>query len=148
VLALTASSTATTGTATVAITGTSGSLTATTTIALTVSAATSGSGCHVVYSISPQNTTAFGAAISIQNTGSTAISSWTLTWSFANGQAVTSLWNGTETQSGANVTVKNLGYNGTIAAGATYTGAGFNGSWNGATNAVPTSFAINGTTCH
>jgi len=29
---------------------------------------------------------------------------------------------------GANVTVKNLTYNGTIAAGATYTGVGFNGS--------------------
>jgi len=32
-------------------------------------------------------------------------------------------------------------------AGATYTGMGFNGTWNGTTNAVPTSFAVNGTTC-
>jgi hypothetical protein len=57
------------------------------------------------------------------------------------------LWNGNETQSGANVTVTNESYNGSIAAGASYTGVGFNGTWNGVTNAVPASFAVNGTTC-
>jgi len=35
--------------------------------------------CNVVYTISPQNSTAFGAAITINNTGTTALSSWTLT---------------------------------------------------------------------
>ena len=107
----------------------------------------SGLGCHVTYSVSSQWPGGFTGAISIENTGSSAISSWTLTWSFANGQTVTQLWNGTETQSGANVTVSNLSYNGTIAAGATYTGLGFNGSWNNVTNAAPTSFAVNGTAC-
>jgi hypothetical protein len=146
VLTLTATSTATLGAATVTITGTSGTLTATTTVALTVI----GGGtpaCQVIYTISPQSTTAFGAAITIENTSSTALSNWTLTWSFANGQTVSSLWNGIETQSGANVTVTNESYNGTIAAGGSLTGIGFNGTWNGVTNAVPTSFAINGTTC-
>ena len=100
-----------------------------------------------IYTISPQNSTAFGAAITIDNTGATALTSWTLTWSFANGQTVSSLWNGIETQSGANVTVKNETYNGSIAAGGSLTGIGFNGTWNGVTNAVPTSFAINGTAC-
>jgi endo-1,4-beta-xylanase len=51
-------------------------------------------------------------------------------------------------QSGANVTVRNLSYNGTIAAGGTYTGVGFNGTWNGAANGVPASFAVNGVTCN
>jgi hypothetical protein len=100
----------------------------------------------VDYTISPQNTSAFGAAITIVN-GPTAITSWTLTWTFANGQTVSSLWNGIETQSGANVTVKNESYNGSIAAGGSLTGIGFNGTWNGTTNAVPASFAINGTAC-
>jgi hypothetical protein len=145
VLTLTASSSATTGTSTVTITGTSGSTTATTTIALTVG--TSGFGCHIVYTISSQWSGGFGAAITIENTGTTAISSWTLTWTFANGQTITQLWNGTETQSGANVTVKNMSYNGSIPAGGSYSGMGFNGTWNNATNAVPTSFAVNGTTC-
>ena len=43
--------------------------------------------CNVVYTISPQNSTAFGAAITIENTGTTAWTSWTLTWVFANGPA-------------------------------------------------------------
>jgi hypothetical protein len=105
-----------------------------------------GSGCTVDYTISPQNNTAFGAAISIKN-GSTAITSWTLTWTFANGQTVSSLWNGIETQSGANVTVKNEPYNGSIAANATLSGIGFNGTWNGTTNSVPTAISLNGTAC-
>ncbi|MGA2889952.1 MAG: cellulose binding domain-containing protein [Terracidiphilus sp.] len=105
-----------------------------------------GSGCTVDYTISPQNSAAFGAAISITN-GSTAITGWTLTWAFANGQTISSLWNGVETQSGANVTVKNESYNGTIAANGTLSGIGFNGTWNGTTNAVPTAISLNGTAC-
>jgi len=105
-----------------------------------------GSGCTVDYGISPQNSSAFGAAITIKN-GSTAVTSWTLTWSFANGQTVSQLWNGVESQSGANVTVKNESYNGGIAAGGTLSGIGFNGTWNGTTNAVPTAFSLNGTAC-
>jgi len=105
------------------------------------------SACKVVYTISPQNNTAFGAAITIQNTGTTAWSSWSLTWAFANGQTISSLWNGNEIQSGVNVTVTNESYNGSIAAGGSLSGIGFNGTWNGVANAVPTSFAVNGTTC-
>ena len=147
VLTFTASRTATTGAATVTITGTSGTLTETTTIALTVVPVTSTVKCTVDYTITPQNTSAFGASITIDNTGTTAWTSWTLTWAFANGQTVSSLWNGIETQSGANVTVKNESYNGSVAAGGSLTGVGFNGTWNGTTNAVPTAFSINGTAC-
>ncbi len=103
--------------------------------------------CNILYTIQPQNTSAFGAAITIQNTGTTAITSWSLTWAFANGQTISSLWNGAETQSGANVTVNNESYNGSIAAGASLSGIGFNGTWNGATNAVPTAFSLSGTAC-
>jgi cellulose 1,4-beta-cellobiosidase len=145
VLTFTASATATVGLSTVTITGTSGSTTATTTIALTVASSAS-SGCTIDYAISPQNNTAFGATITIVN-GSTAITSWTLTWTFANGQTISSLWNGVETQSGANVTVKNEPYNGSIAANGALTGIGFNGTWNGTTNAIPTAFSLNGTAC-
>ena len=147
VLTLAASSSATTGSSTVTITGTSGTLTATTTIALTVTTATTGFACHITYAITNQWPGGFGAAITINNTGTTSISNWTLTWAFANGQTITQIWNGSETQSGANVTVTNLSYNGSIPAGGNYNGMGFNGSWNNTTNAVPTSFAVNGTTC-
>ncbi|WP_420237060.1 glycoside hydrolase family 6 protein [Telmatobacter bradus] len=147
VITFTAGSSATVGTSTVTVTGTSGSLTATTTIALTVQAASTSFACHVGYTISSQWAGGFGAAISIENTSSTAITSWTLTWTFANGQTISQLWNGSESQSGSVVTVTNLSYNGSIAAGATLSGMGFNGTWNNTTNAVPTSFAVNGTTC-
>jgi endoglucanase len=146
-LTLTASGTATTGASTVTITGTSGTLTASTTIALTVNTGTSGAKCTIGYTISPQNTSAFGAAITINNTGTTALTNWTLTWAFPNGQTVSQLWNGIETQSGANVTVKNEPYNGSIAAGGTLSGIGFNGTWNGSTNAIPTAFSLNGVAC-
>jgi hypothetical protein len=103
--------------------------------------------CNIVYTINPQSSTAFGANLTIYNTGTTAWTSWTLTWAFANGQTISSIWNASKAQSGANVTVSSLNYNGSIPAGASYSGVGFDGLWNGATNAVPTSFAINGTTC-
>lgn len=148
VVTLTASATATPGSSTVTITGTSGTLTASTTIALTVSSGSAGgTSCTIDYVISPQNSTTFGAAITIVNNSSTALTNWTLTWSFANGQTVSSLWNGIESQSGANVTVTNESYNGSIAAGGSYSGVGFNGTWNGSSNAVPTAFSLNGTAC-
>jgi Glycosyl hydrolase family 48/Cellulose binding domain len=103
--------------------------------------------CKVVYTISPQSTSAFGAAITIQNTGTTAWTGWTLTWAFANGQTVSQLWNGIESQSGANVTVANEPYNGSVAAGGSVSGVGFNATWNGASNTVPASFAVNGVAC-
>jgi hypothetical protein len=113
----------------------------------TTQPAGTGSACHVVYTISSQWQGGFGAAITIDNTGTTTLSNWTLTWAFANGQTITQLWNGNETQSGANVTVTNMSYNGSIPAGGSYTGMGFNGTWNNSTNAIPASFAVNGTTC-
>ena len=115
----------------------------------TTSAASGGSGtaCHVTYSIVNQWPGGFQSAITMNNTGSTAWSGWTLTWSFANGQTVTNLWNGTAAQSGANVKVTNFSYNGSIPAGGNYNGVGFTGTWNSSSNAVPVSFAVNGTAC-
>ena len=108
---------------------------------------TSGSSCHVTYTITNQWPGGFGATISITNTGTTAINGWTLTFAFPNGQTITQLWNGSYTQSGANVTITNVSYNGSIAAGATVSSSpGFNGSWSGS-NTVPTSFKLNGVSC-
>src|SRR5213596_3570943 len=59
--------------------------------------------------------------------GSTAITRWTVTWTLASGQAITQLWNGALSTSGTSVTVKNLSYNGSLAAGASTT-FGFNGT--------------------
>jgi endoglucanase len=51
--------------------------------------------------------------------GNSAITAWTVKWNLASGQTITQLWNGALTTSGSAVTVKNLSYNGSLAAGAT-----------------------------
>jgi cellulase/cellobiase CelA1 len=148
VLTLTATTTATLGAATITVTGTSGSTTATTTIALTVGQG-GGGACTVDYTISPQNTSQFGATITIVNGGTTALSNWSLTWTFANGQTISNSWNGAVTQSGGNVTVSQQAGQTwqNIPAGGSYSGFGFNGTWNGTANAIPTAFSLNGTAC-
>lgn len=107
-----------------------------------------GSGpCSVHYAISNQWNTGFTASVSITNTGSTAITSWNLSFSFPNGQTITQIWNGTFTQSGSNVIITNVGYNGSIPPGGTLSSPpGFNGSWTGA-NGSPSAFTLNGAAC-
>jgi len=111
--------------------------------------ASTGGGCAVTYTSSPQNSSQFGATIAIKNNGSTTLSNWSLTWTFANGQTIASSWNGAVSQSGANVTVSEQAGQTwqNIPAGGTYSGFGFNGTWNGVTNAKPTAFSLNGTAC-
>src|SRR5690348_4653286 len=75
------------------------------------SAATS--GCQVTYSVSSQWPGGFGASVAVTNLGS-AVNGWQLTWSFGAGQTITQLWNGSFTQSGANVTVTNATWNASI----------------------------------
>ncbi len=111
-----------------------------------ISTAAAQTACSVGYAISSQWPGGFGAALTIKNTGTTAISNWTLTWSFTNGQTITQIWNASVTQSGANVSITNAGYDGTIPAGGSLATVGFNGTWNG-TNSIPVSFALNGVTC-
>jgi Glycosyl hydrolase family 62/Cellulose binding domain len=111
---------------------------------LTSSPAHAAAGCRVDYTVASSWPGGFTANVNVTNLGD-AVSSWKLTWSFAAGQTITQLWNGTATQSGANVTVTNASYNGSIATNGTAS-LGFNGSWNGS-NPVPTDFALNGTTC-
>jgi hypothetical protein len=112
------------------------------------SAATSGAmSCHVVYSVTSQWNVGFGTAISIQNTGTTTINDWTLSWTWPGNQQVTESWNATYSQSGANAKLTYMSYNASIAPGGTLTGVGFNGSYSGS-NPSPTAFYVNGTLCH
>ncbi|GAA1081958.1 cellulose binding domain-containing protein [Kitasatospora arboriphila] len=105
-----------------------------------------GSSCEVTYAVSSQWGGGFGANVTVKNTGSTAVNGWTLKWSFANGQTVSSLWNGAVTQTGADVTVTNLAYNGSLPANGGTTSFGFNGTWTG-TNTKPATFTLNNTPC-
>ncbi|MFI8230582.1 glycoside hydrolase family 48 protein [Streptomyces sp. NPDC085900] len=87
----------------------------------------------------------FTADLTITNRGTDTIDGWTLTYSYSGNQKLSNGWNGTWSQSGSAITVRDAGYNGKIAANAAVsTGAQF--SYSG-TNTAPTNFAINGTTC-
>ena len=103
--------------------------------------------CHVSYSVTSQWNNGFGGAFSIQNTGTVAMTSWNLTWTWAKNQRVTQSWNSNYSQPAASVSFTNMSYNASIAPGATLTGMGFNASFNG-TNPAPTAFYVNGTLCN
>lgn len=112
-----------------------------------VAAATSANaaaGCSVKYTVSSQWSGGFGAAVDVTNLGD-PITSWSLVFTFPAGQTITQLWNGSVTQSGSTVTVRNAAWNGAVATNGTAS-FGFNGSWTGS-NPVPASFALNGVTC-
>jgi endo-1,4-beta-xylanase len=111
----------------------------------TATSGTGGASCSVHYAVQSQWNTGFTAGVTITNTGSTTINGWTVTWTFANGQTITQIWNASDTQSGGNVSATNLSYDATVAPGAS-TSFGFNGAWSGS-NAAPTSFKLNGATC-
>ena len=69
-------------------------------VALTVTAisARAAAGCGVTYTVSSQWPGGFGANVNVNNLGD-PVSGWRLTWSFAAGQTITQLWNGTVSQS-------------------------------------------------
>ncbi|MFJ9806863.1 glycosyl hydrolase family 18 protein [Streptomyces sp. NPDC101158] len=78
----------------------------------------------------------------VKNTGTTSLSSWTVEWDFPSGTAVTSAWDATVTSAGTHWTAKNVGWNGTLAPGATIS-FGFNGTGSGS----PSGCKVNGGSC-
>ncbi|WP_443070370.1 glycosyl hydrolase family 18 protein [Streptomyces sp. QHH-9511] len=78
----------------------------------------------------------------VKNTGTTTLSSWTVEWDYPAGTTVTSAWDATVTGSGTHWTAKNVGWNGTLAPGATVS-FGFNGTGTGA----PSGCKVNGASC-
>ncbi|MBX6384822.1 MAG: cellulose binding domain-containing protein, partial [Microbispora sp.] len=87
----------------------------------------------------------FTADVTITNTGTAPVNGWTVTWTWPGNQQVTNAWNATVTQSGTQVTARNVSYNSTIPAGGS-TNFGFQGVYSGS-NPNPTAFALNGTAC-
>ncbi|MGB7539746.1 MAG: cellulase family glycosylhydrolase [Anaerolineales bacterium] len=128
-------------------TGPTVSLTRTPTRTNTPGASATGTAlCTVAYTNQNDWGSGFTATVVITNNGSTPINGWTLAWTFSGNQIITNLWNGSYTQSGAAVTVRNLSYNGAIGAGGGSVSFGFNAGYSGA-NATPSGFALNGTIC-
>ncbi|MCM2421681.1 glycoside hydrolase family 18 chitinase [Streptomyces sp. RKAG293] len=86
--------------------------------------------------------TGFGAGWTIKNTGTTTITSWTVEWDYPTGTSVTSFWDATVTHTANHWTAKNVGWNGTLAPGASAS-FGFNGAGSGS----PSGCKVNGGSC-
>jgi hypothetical protein len=95
-------------------------------------------GCSVAYTSPSQWQGGFTANVVITNVGD-AVDGWTLTWSFGAGQKVEQAWSAEASQSGAQVTARNVSYNASIPAGGSVS-FGFNGSMTGTDNPAPESF--------
>ena len=87
----------------------------------------------------------FGANVTIANLGSSAVNGWELTYSHTGNQTLQHGWNGAWSQSGKQVTVTNMSWNGAIPAGRSVS-AGASFSYSGS-NAKPTNFTVNGAAC-
>jgi endoglucanase len=101
--------------------------------------------CQAVYSLTNSWSGGFQAQIVLTNTAATALSPWTLAFTFGGDQQIASLWDATYTQSGEGVTVTPESYDATIAAGSSVT-VGFTGSYT-SSDAAPAAFTVNGTAC-
>ncbi|MFI1865852.1 glycosyl hydrolase family 18 protein [Streptomyces jumonjinensis] len=78
----------------------------------------------------------------VKNTGTTAISAWTVEWDFPAGTRVTSAWDADVTNTGNHWTAKNKSWASSLAPGASVT-FGFNGTGSGA----PSNCKLNGGSC-
>lgn len=90
--------------------------------------------CTATYAITGQWTGGFQGAVTVK-AGTAAIRSWTVTWTWPDGQRFTNAWNAAVTTSGDAVTARSLSYNGSLPAGGS-TSWGFTAAWTG-TNTTP-----------
>ncbi len=110
----------------------------------TVSSTPGTAACRVGDVVNAWNT-GLTSSITVTNTGTTAISGWSLVFSLPGGQVITSGWNASYSPTSGQVTARNLSYNADIAAGAAVT-IGFQATHTGNT-AVPATFTLNGAAC-
>ncbi|MGC4852410.1 cellulose binding domain-containing protein [Micromonospora sp. DT4] len=85
-----------------------------------MSSTPSPSGARATYTVTNSWSGGFQASVTV-TAGATAIRGWTVSWTFPNGQAISQIWGGTHTQSGASVRVTNVDYNGSLPAGGSTT---------------------------
>jgi hypothetical protein len=79
------------------------------------------SGCTASYSVVNSWSGGFQSQVTVTNTGTSSLSGWHLAWTFPGDQKISSLWNGSYTQSGQQVGVTPASYDTTIAPGASVT---------------------------
>lgn len=104
----------------------------------------SSGGCSVTATAQSQWSTGYVVQpVTVKNTGSSAISNWTVTFTLPAGHTVTGSWNATFSVSGQTVTAKGMSYNSTLAAGASTT-FGYQASRPNGNTALPSAYTCDG----
>ncbi|MEU7890794.1 lytic polysaccharide monooxygenase [Microbispora bryophytorum] len=93
-----------------------------------------GGACSATYKVVSSWGGGYQGEVTVK-AGSSSISSWTASWTQPSGSTITQVWNGTLSQSGSNVSVTNVNYNGSLGAGASTT---FGFLANGSSGSTPT----------
>jgi hypothetical protein len=105
------------------------------------------SACTVSYTPAWSGGNGFGANVTITNTGTAAITNWSMVFTFPSGQTISNGWPVSVSQSGTQVTVaSNAPWNATLNPNAPMQ-VGFNATHTG-TNTPPSTFTLNGTVCN
>jgi cellulase/cellobiase CelA1 len=73
-------------------------------------------GCSAHYDVMNSWSTGYQAAVTITNLTGSQLTGWQVSWRLPGGQRVTSLWNGTFSQQGAVLVVRNASWNAVLAA--------------------------------
>ena len=114
-------------------------------LSLAPASASAAGGLTATFTKSSDWGTGYEATYRITNAGTVATTSWTLEFDLPAAARVTSLWEGTFTQTGTHVTVHNAAWNGAIAPGASVA-PGFDVAYTG-TFVAPANCLINGGSC-
>jgi aryl-phospho-beta-D-glucosidase BglC (GH1 family) len=96
----------------------------------TSAAALSANGVDATLKLQSDWTTGYCAEVTLKNTSATPVTSWTAVVDL-NQSTLSQSWNGTVTQSGSQITVKPVDWNGNIAPGASLSAFGFCGNSTG-----------------
>ncbi|MGI5160226.1 lytic polysaccharide monooxygenase auxiliary activity family 9 protein [Microbispora sp. CA-102843] len=91
-------------------------------------------GCSATYKVTNSWSGGFQGEVTVK-AGSSSIGGWTVKWTQPSGVTITQVWNGTLSQSGSDISVKNVSYNGSLGAGASTT---FGFLANGSSGSTPT----------
>ncbi|GAA1659135.1 endo-1,4-beta-xylanase [Catellatospora bangladeshensis] len=88
------------------------------TVTVTTTGGGTGGGCTVAATLQTQWQTGYVMEpVRVTNSGTSAISSWTVTFTLPSGHTLTGSWNAVLTVSGQTVTARNAAYNGNLGAG-------------------------------
>lgn len=101
--------------------------------------------CTVTYAVGNRWSDGFTGNVTIRNTGTTAVTGWTLGFDLGAGQRLAGGWHGRWAQSGRAVTVTDMGWNARITAGESVT-VGFSGT-SKAGDPSPAGFRLNEAAC-